>query len=77
MNPMTWLCDVTEHKQSRHRRESASKQWLMNSEMFQYSLTVSKRTFKVNTFRQGHVKVSLCFIKPVIQLKGLNLNALQ
>ena len=28
MNPMTWLCDVTLHKQSRHRGESASKQWL-------------------------------------------------
>ena len=84
MNPMTWLCDVTKHKQSRHQKESASKQWLHQ----QQNVSIQFDSVKTNVlgyrlsllcedFRQGLVKVNFCFLKPVIPLKGLNLNALQ
>ena len=47
--------------------------WQRQYELFRLTL----RAYLCGDFRQGLVTVNLCFLKPVIPWKGLNLNALQ
>ena len=67
--------------QSHHRRESASKQWLHQQQnmsiQFDSVKRLTLRSYQCRDFRQGLVKVNLCFLKPVIPWQGLNLNILQ